>query len=521
MDWRSLATFSSPSASGAHFTAPNWICNCDGAASRPSFWEASQRTWASSRRHDRHGNTAMPSFLPKMPRAPCPRKCTTLLSATSFQGSAGSSKVLISRFLMADSVPSMSLATFPVFARWGVLIALSVLFAALLTWARLPAALLLGSMLAGILVENGGAGILVPQLPFGLAQAVVGCMIARVLTSTILHSFLHQWPALLGISFSVIAASCLLGWIISKFRILPETTAIWGLLPGAAPAMMVMADAYGADARLVAFMQYVRVVMVAIVASIIARLWVHAPAVASAAPADWFAPIHALPFFETLVLVLAAVILGPISRIPAGMFLIPMFVGAVLQINGLVEIELPSWLLAVSYLVLGWTISLRFTREILVYAIRALPKMIVSILMLIAFCGALAWALVEVFDIDPLTAYLATSPGGADRSPLLRHPPMSMSGLLWRSRSLVLCSSLSLVRLCPDLSRIKIARDCSKYFRQNSHLRGLVAEDLIWIIPIRDACFAYARPMCGLSLRADIDGRDSLDGYRNRTDIIR
>src|ERR1700722_19780027 len=75
---------------------------------------------------------------------------------------------------------------------------------------------------------------------------------------------------------------------------------IWGLLLGAVSAMMVMADAYGADARLVAFMQYVRVVMVAIVASIIARLWVHAPAVASAAPAVWFAPIHALPFFETL-----------------------------------------------------------------------------------------------------------------------------------------------------------------------------------------------------------------------------
>jgi uncharacterized protein len=177
---------------------------------------------------------------------------------------------------------------------------------------------------------------------------------------------------------------------------------------------MVMADAYGADARLVVFMQYVRVVMVAIVASIIARLWVHAPAAAAAAPAVWFAPIHVLAFVETLVLVVAAVVLGPVSRIPAGTLLIPMLVGAVLQINGLIEIELPSWLLAASYLVLGWTIGLRFTREILLYAIRALPKMMVSILMLIAFCGGLAFALVEVFNIDPLTAYLATSPGGAD-----------------------------------------------------------------------------------------------------------
>jgi membrane AbrB-like protein len=310
--------------------------------------------------------------------------------------------------------PSVSLSKLPVFVRWGVLVTLSVLFAALLTWARLPAALLLGSMIAGILVENGGAGILVPKLPFGIAQAVIGCMIARVLTPTIIHSFLHHWPLFLGISLLVVVASCLLGWIISRFRILPETTAIWGLLPGAASAMMVMADAYGADARLVAFMQYVRVVMVALVASIIASFWVHAPAVATTASAVWFAPIHALPFIETLVLVLAGVLLGPISRIPAGAFLIPMFVGAVLEFNGIVDIELPSWLLAVSYFLLGWTIGLRFTREILVYALRALPKMIVSILVLIAFCGGLAFALAKIFDIDPLTAYLATSPGGAD-----------------------------------------------------------------------------------------------------------
>src|ERR1700735_1534453 len=303
--------------------------------------------------------------------------------------------------------PSMSLSTLPVFARWGVLIALSVLFAALLTWARLPAALLLGSMLAGILVENGGAGILVPQLGFGFALAIIGCMISRVLTPTLIHSFLHQWPLFVGISFLVIVASCLLGWLISRFRILPETTAIWGLLPGAAPTMMVMADAYGADARLVAFMQYVRVLMVALVASILARFWVHAPAVAAAAPAVWFAPIHALPFLETLVLVLGGVILGPVSRIPAGILLIPMLLGAVLASNGLVEIELPSWLLAVSYLLLGWTIGLRFTREILVYAIRALPKMIVSILMLIAFCGGFGFALVGVFCIDPFAALLS------------------------------------------------------------------------------------------------------------------
>src|ERR1700723_3383790 len=103
MDWQSPTTFSSPSANGAPSMERNWICSCAAAVSRQSSLGASRRISASSRRYDRHGNTAMPSFLPKMPRAACPPKCTTLLSATSFQGSAGSSKVLISRFLKPDS----------------------------------------------------------------------------------------------------------------------------------------------------------------------------------------------------------------------------------------------------------------------------------------------------------------------------------------------------------------------------------------------------------------------------------
>ncbi len=48
------------------------------------------------------------------------------------------------------------------------------------------------------------------------------------------------------------------------------------------------------------------------------------------------------------------------------------------------------------------------------HAFRALPQIILSIVLLIGFCGGLAWLLAEHFHLDPLTAYLATSPGGMD-----------------------------------------------------------------------------------------------------------
>jgi len=75
---------------------------------------------------------------------------------------------------------------------------------------------------------------------------------------------------------------------------------------------------------------------------------------------------------------------------------------------------LPPLLLAACYTLVGWSIGRRFTREIILYAAKAFPRVAASTLSLIALCGGLAYALHIVAGTEPLTAYLATSPGGAD-----------------------------------------------------------------------------------------------------------
>jgi membrane AbrB-like protein len=84
------------------------------------------------------------------------------------------------------------------------------------------------------------------------------------------------------------------------------------------------------------------------------------------------------------------------------------------RFSGLTQIELPPWLLAASYALIGWTIGLGFDRRILRHASRALPQIVFSIAALIAFCCAVAFVLVKTLSVDPLTAYLAASPGGMD-----------------------------------------------------------------------------------------------------------
>jgi uncharacterized protein len=301
----------------------------------------------------------------------------------------------------------------PPVLQWGLLLVASIAFVWLLELIRIPAALLLGSMAAGIGVAAFEGRIAAPKWLFVMAQGVVGCLVARSIGPDILTTILRQWPIFLICVGAVIFFGLALGGLLARWKILPGTTAIWGSTPGAATVMVLMADAFGGDIRLVAVMQYLRVAFVGIVASVVSRLWMTSDSAAAAAP-YWFPPLAAGPFAETLALAVGGAVIGVKSKIPAGALLVPMFVGVVLSGSRVVTITLPPWLLAGCYALVGWSIGLRFTRPIVLHAARLLPRMVASIFVLIALCGCLAYVLHVVTGTDALTAYLATSPGGAD-----------------------------------------------------------------------------------------------------------
>jgi len=297
--------------------------------------------------------------------------------------------------------------------QWLFLLALSVLLAAAFEFGRLPAALLIGPMLAAIFCGVNGAVIRPNRWLFMGSQAVVGCLIASSVQPQIFASFMNEWPLFLAIVLATLVASSLLGYMISRWKVLPGTTAVWGSTPGAASAMVLMADAFGADARLVAFMQYLRVIFVSVAAAVIARLWVDTSGVEPPAIV-WFPAIEWQALLATVAVAAVGAALGRAVRLPAGTFLGPMILGIALHLGGGVELQLPPWLLAASYAVIGWSIGLNFTRTILKHAARALPQIIASIVVLITFCATLGFAMSRALGIDPLTAYLATSPGGMD-----------------------------------------------------------------------------------------------------------
>lgn len=300
--------------------------------------------------------------------------------------------------------------TWPATLRWIALLALSSAGAAALELIGIPAALLLGPMLAAVVFAVRDQSVDIPAPIFLGAQSLIGCLIAAAITPDILGAMARDWPLFCAVTLATLGVSVGLGLILAHWQVLPGTVALWGSLPGMATAMVLMARDYGEDYRLVAFMTYLRVVCVAVVASLLAlALGGH-----SSHHPPWFPPIHSGRLAETLAVAAIGAGVGLGVRLPAGALLGPAMLGTALNIAGVIRFELPGWMLAIAYALVGWRIGLRFTRDTVRQARHAFVRVLLSTALLIGFCWLAAWALTLLLGKDPVTAYLATSPGGMD-----------------------------------------------------------------------------------------------------------
>jgi hypothetical protein len=295
----------------------------------------------------------------------------------------------------------------------GLLLLGSVASAAALEGIGLPAGLLLGPMIAAVVFAARGATLALPPIVSMAAQAAIGLLIAPSLNPSVLADAAQDPWLFVGGVLATLAAGVLIGWILARWRVLPGSVAVWGSMPGAATAMVLIARDEGADWQLVAVMSYLRVILVAALASMLAALVAghgggHAPGGA------WFPAFDALGLAETVAIGAAGVWGAKRLGMPAAALLGPMVLGAALESLGVVHPQLPGWLLAPSYLLVGWRIGLGFTPEIVATARRAASRLLLATGALILFCAGCSLILARVSGKDLMTAYLAMSPGGAD-----------------------------------------------------------------------------------------------------------
>jgi membrane AbrB-like protein len=231
----------------------------------------------------------------------------------------------------------------------------------------------------------------------------------------VLTFVLAHWPAIIAVIAITAVSSIIVSLGLMRLTGMDGQTAAWGSMPGAAGIMVALAAEAGGDTRLVAFMQYVRLIVVLSTASLVSSvlLGVGHPGAAGghAAASPNIGFMAAIP---TFIVAIVGVVLGKVSRIPAGPLLVTALIGAVIHLNRLFPIAMPPQLLTISYGAIGWFVGLQFDRAVLASAVRNLPAMIGSTLLLLVLCGLGGVGIAHLLGVDVLTGYLATSPGAID-----------------------------------------------------------------------------------------------------------
>ena len=207
---------------------------------------------------------------------------------------------------------------------------------------------------------------------------------------------------------------CLIGGaILARTTPLDPPTAALGMIAGGASGIVGMSGDLGADDRLVAFMQYLRVLIVVLLTPIGIAVFFGAGggdsgSVSSAGtlgePVDWaltaaFAAVGAL--IATRAGVTAGALLGPM--VLTGIFVLSGAVG---------DFAVPDLVSQTAFALIGLQVGLRFTRSTVRLLGRLTVPVLATIVGLLVGCFGLAVLLNALTSASLLDSYLATTPGG-------------------------------------------------------------------------------------------------------------
>ncbi|MBA2277134.1 MAG: AbrB family transcriptional regulator, partial [Chloroflexia bacterium] len=283
------------------------------------------------------------------------------------------------------------------------------------SWIGLPVAWLVGPMLASVLLSLRGLPPGPhPPLVFAGVQAVIGVTLSASFTIDALAPIADHWLAISLSTGAVLAVSLLAGVVLARVTTLDAPTAALGTVPGGASGMVAMSEELGADARLVAFMQYARLVIVVLTISVLAnQIESGEPPVVESlteTPGSSMAVRYGL---AVAVAVLGGW-LGVRLRIPAGALIGALLVGLIPALLSIGPVAWPPFVLPLAYLLLGARVGARFDAATMRRIGALLPPVLGFIVALSLLCAGLGWLLHIASGIDLLSALLATSPGGID-----------------------------------------------------------------------------------------------------------
>lgn len=280
--------------------------------------------------------------------------------------------------------------------------------------AGLPAPHLFAALLVGLVLSLGRvASVQMPTWLYVAAQAITGVVLGTYLSFSALRPIGANWLAVVAITALTLAVSLALGVLLARRTGLDRPTAALAMIAGGSAGIVATSDDLGADARVVAFTQYLRLALVVLTAPLLVRYVLHpAGAYAALGPREIEVESSGVAYFFCVAVAVVGAVLALRARIPAGALIGPLVLAAVLTGSGAVHrVTPPEFPRELAFTLIGLHVGMAFTPDVLRRVRTLAPRLFAYVTVLLVASGLLAWGLSAATSINLTDAYLATTPG--------------------------------------------------------------------------------------------------------------
>ncbi|MBP2191181.1 AbrB family transcriptional regulator [Nocardia goodfellowii] len=316
---------------------------------------------------------------------------------------------------------------------WVVLLVAVLAAAKLLDRWGFPAPqMILAIVVGGVLAAAGRLPAPLPGEVSVGAQAMLGVLMGSYLEVSLLSTIGLALLPVLGITAATLVVSVLVAWVFARAAKVELPTATLGLLAGGSAAVVACAHELDADPRRVAFMQYLRVALVALSAPAVAALLDDEDRIASITASAGDVVLGAgvtnpdLPEWMivgrgdqvaglsiAVMLCFIGIRLGKRLGLPSPALIGPMLITAALTAVGISHGYAPTNLFKeLLFVLIGFEVGTKFTKTVILEMAKMIPSMAVAIAILSAAAAGLAYGLALLVDLELSDLYLATTPGG-------------------------------------------------------------------------------------------------------------
>ena len=286
---------------------------------------------------------------------------------------------------------------------------LSIVFSLL----HFPSAVLFASLLGGMThALTSPTRLAVPPIAFRIGQGLLGVTIGSLVSFSSLVSMGSTMLPILVITVGTISVSLLAGRLLGLRSDVSPVTGSFAMIAGGASGVVATAHDFGADDRVVAVVQYLRVLVVLVTMPVVTALVFQPERGSVRLTYGGGGSLAAQLGFVAVSLVVG---LGVARVLPSSTttLLAPLSVAVGLGATGWFgQVSVPVVLQWSAYALIGVQVGLRFTRASLISIVRMLPAVVGLILGMVAVSAGMGACLAWVTPVDGLTAYLATTPGG-------------------------------------------------------------------------------------------------------------